>query len=128
MVWVGGGGVYRWWWGILVFSLICTLPLLVHTPPPHPPPYPPQITHPTPTLTPHRYGNHVFIHFQAMEFSTVSKLVAQYQPELPCFSDELHGAAAVVLAGVLGALPSMKGPLGEQTIIISGVWWWWWCG
>lgn len=55
-----------------------------------------------------------------MEHSTVSRLVAQYQTELPCFSDELHGTAAVVLAGVLGALPSMQGSLGEQTIIISG--------
>lgn len=55
-----------------------------------------------------------------MEHGTVSRLVAQYQTELPCFSDELHGTAAVVLAGVLGALPSMQGSLGEQTIILSG--------
>ena len=62
----------------------------------------------------------MFVHFQAMEHATVSRLVAQYQTELPCFSDELHGTAAVVLAGVLGALPSMQGSLGQQTIIISG--------
>lgn len=67
-----------------------------------------------------RYGNSVLLHFQDMEHNNVARLVAQYRGELMCYSDELQGTATTVLAGVLGALPAMKGSLGDQTIVISG--------
>lgn len=67
-----------------------------------------------------RYGNTALLQFEDMTFENASKLLNMYRTEFPCFSDDMSGQAAVVLAAVLAALPKTGGRLGDHTYIFSG--------
>ncbi len=68
-----------------------------------------------------RYGNTTLLHFEDMAFETSSKLLSMYRSDMPCFSDDVSGEAAVVLAAVLAALPKTGGRLGDHVFLFSGL-------
>ncbi|EIE23960.1 NADP-dependent malic enzyme [Coccomyxa subellipsoidea C-169] len=67
-----------------------------------------------------RFGNTVLVHFEDMSYANLSRLFNQYRGSLACFSDDVQGTAAVVLAGILAAQPLTGKSLADHTIMIAG--------
>lgn len=67
-----------------------------------------------------RYGNTTLIHMSDMAYDNAAKLLNMYRTDFPCFSDELQGLGAAVLAAILGSLPRTGGSLADHTVLLSG--------
>ncbi|KAF6265971.1 hypothetical protein COO60DRAFT_1477166 [Scenedesmus sp. NREL 46B-D3] len=72
------------------------------------------------TAVKRRYGNTTLIHFNDMAYDNAAKLLNMYRTDFPCFSDELQGLGAAVLAAILGSLPKTGGSLADHTVMLSG--------
>jgi len=51
-----------------------------------------------------RYGNTTLIHLEDLAHDNASRLLQMYRGDFPCYSDDLQGTGAAVLAALLGAL------------------------
>lgn len=67
-----------------------------------------------------RFGNTVLVQFEDMVHDNASKLLNMYGTEFPCFSDEMLGSSAAVLAAVLASLMKTGGHLADHTFLFSG--------
>lgn len=67
-----------------------------------------------------RFGNTVLVHLEDMQYENMSKTMAQYSGIFPIFSDDIQGLAAVIIAGVLAAVPLTKKRLSDHTFLIAG--------
>ena len=65
----------------------------------------------------------VLVQFEDFEFKHASKLLNRYREEMLIFNDDIQGTAAVVMAGVLGAL-RVQGKssryITEQSFVVAG--------
>ncbi|KAK9818384.1 hypothetical protein WJX72_011776 [[Myrmecia] bisecta] len=66
-----------------------------------------------------RFGNAI-IHFEDMNYDNLTKLISRYRGTFPCFSDDVQGTAAVVLAGIKAAQPLTGKSLDEHTYLFVG--------
>ncbi len=65
--------------------------------------------------------------FEDLSYDNASKLLNMYRSEFPCFNDDVSGAAAAVLAGVMAGLRAggggegrPGGRLAEQRFVFVG--------
>jgi hypothetical protein len=60
--------------------------------------------------------------FQFEDFGNANgrRLLNAYRGDACAFNDDIQGTAASMLAGILAALPLLKGGLGEQTYLFAG--------
>ena len=72
------------------------------------------------TAVQRRFGNTVLVHLEDMQYENMSKTMAQYSGIFPIFSDDIQGLAAVVIAGILAAVPLTKKRLSDHTFLVAG--------
>eukprot|EP00884_Botryococcus_braunii_P023449 jgi/Botrbrau1/9789/Bobra.85_1s0033.1 len=67
-----------------------------------------------------RFGNSVVIHFEDMTYQNLARLTNAYRGTFPCFSDDMQGLGAAVLAGVLAGSPLTGRKLLDHTFMLVG--------
>mgnify|MGYP001152086083 CR=1 FL=1 len=60
----------------------------------------------------------MLVNFEGMSFETQSKLINAHRRTFPCYSDSAHGLPALVLAGILAALPATGGTLASHKYML----------
>jgi malic enzyme len=67
-----------------------------------------------------RYGNTTLIHLEDLAHDNALRLLQMYRGDFPCYSDDLQGTGAAVLAALLGALGSNGGGSGAVAAAAGG--------
>ncbi|KAF7717553.1 NAD-dependent malic enzyme, mitochondrial [Penicillium ucsense] len=66
-----------------------------------------------------RFPN-AYIHFEDFGLSNAKRILDRYQPQIPCFNDDVQGTGCVTLAAMLAALNVSKLPLENARVVIFG--------
>ncbi|KAJ5488573.1 NAD-dependent malic enzyme [Penicillium diatomitis] len=66
-----------------------------------------------------RFPN-AYIHFEDFGLSNAKRILDKYQPQIPCFNDDIQGTGCVTLAAMLAALSVSKLPLENARVVIFG--------
>ncbi|KAG7385485.1 Malic enzyme [Phytophthora pseudosyringae] len=67
-----------------------------------------------------KYGDKVLLQFEDFGNSTAFPLLRKYQNTHCTFNDDIQGTAAVVLAGLLAAVPLSGKPISQQKFVFLG--------
>jgi malate dehydrogenase (oxaloacetate-decarboxylating)(NADP+) len=60
------------------------------------------------------------IHFEDWKGADALRLLAKYRDRICCYNDDVQGTGSVTVAGLLNALRTTRGKLGDQRIVFLG--------
>ncbi|KAJ5965087.1 uncharacterized protein N7479_004963 [Penicillium vulpinum] len=61
-----------------------------------------------------------YIHFEDFGLNNARRILDKYQPQIPCFNDDIQGTGCVTLAAMLAALHVSQVKLEEVRVVIFG--------
>eukprot|EP01023_Acetabularia_acetabulum_P013430 TRINITY_DN16466_c0_g1_i4.p1 TRINITY_DN16466_c0_g1~~TRINITY_DN16466_c0_g1_i4.p1 ORF type:complete len:623 (+),score=90.32 TRINITY_DN16466_c0_g1_i4:72-1871(+) len=67
-----------------------------------------------------RYGNNVFVHYEDMAASVQQEQLTRFRGQFPCYSDDLQGISASILAGIYTATKKKGSNLAQERILCVG--------